>query len=109
MCFRSDQLTPFQMAVGSFCDASKGFAVLDMAEQLLSVTYGPRPDMDFESKPGHSSFCLRAFAMIDLNRSLCHRRQTFFNFDYEPTAEVMLAFHNDGTHDNVSDRLNSSD
>jgi hypothetical protein len=75
---------------------------MDQVEQLLSHTYGPRPDIDFDCRVGVSAFCLRAFAMIDWNRSLSQRRETFFNFDFIPANGSSGNYANDGSHDNVS-------
>lgn len=77
-------------------------AIMDQVEQLLSHTYGPRPDIDFACQVGVSAFCLRAFAMIDWNRSLSQRRETFFNFDFVPPATSATNYANDGSHDMVS-------
>ena len=74
---------------------------MDQVEQLLSHTYGPRPDIDFDCRVGVSAFCLRAFAMIDWNRSLCQRRETFFNFEFVPANGSASNYANDGSHDNV--------
>jgi hypothetical protein len=78
---------------------------MDQVEQLLSHTYGPRPDIDFDCRVGVSAFCLRAFAMIDWNRSLSQRRETFFNFDFIPANGSSGNYANDGSHDNVSCRV----
>lgn len=76
---------------------------MDQVEQLLSHTYGPRPDIDFDCRVGVSAFCLRAFAMIDWNRSLSQRRETFFNFDFIPANGTSNNYANDGSHDNVGE------
>lgn len=90
------------MGLAAFYEGSCAYAVMDQVEQLLSHTYGPRPDIDFACQVGVSSFCLRAFAMIDWNRSLCQRRETFFNFDFTPPNGTATNYANDGSHDMVS-------
>jgi hypothetical protein len=90
------------MSVSALYEGSRAYAIMDQVEQLLSHTYGPRPDIDFDCRVGVSAFCLRAFAMIDWNRSLCQRRETFFNFDFIPPNGMSTSYANDGSHDNVS-------
>jgi hypothetical protein len=89
------------MSVSALFEGSRAYAIMDQVEQLLSHTYGPRPDIDFDCRVGVSAFCLRAFAMIDWNRSLCQRRETFFNFDFVPANGASSIYANDGSHDNV--------
>jgi hypothetical protein len=89
------------MSVSALFEGSRAYAIMDQVEQLLSHTYGPRPDIDFDCRVGVSAFCLRAFAMIDWNRSLCQRRETFFNFDFVPSNGSSSNYANDGSHDNV--------
>lgn len=89
------------MGVGAFCESNRAFAIMELAEQLLVVAYGPHPTIDLESRYGYLPFNLRAFAMIDINRSLCHRRTTFFDFDDEPDRSLASGHVNDGSHDNV--------
>lgn len=91
------------MGVGAFCESKHAFAILGLAEQLLVSAYGPHPTIDLESKYGYLPFSLRAFAMIDINRSLCHRRTTFFNFDDESDRSQVAGHVNDGSHDNVGE------
>lgn len=88
------------MAVGSFCDSSRAYAIMDLAEGLLALTYGLHPEVDFLSLNGYIPFYLRAFAMIDLNRSICQRRHTFFAFLETPQMGG-VGFLNDGSHDQV--------
>lgn len=90
------------MSVSALFEGSRAFSIMDQVEQLLSHTYGPRPDIDFACQVGVSAFCLRAFAMIDWNRSLCQRRETFFNFDFVPPQGMSTGYANDGSHDMVS-------
>jgi hypothetical protein len=90
------------MSVSALFEGSRAYAIMDHVEQLLSHTYGPRPDIDFDCRVGVSAFCLRAFAMIDWNRSLCQRRETFFNFDFVPANGSSGSYANDGSHDNVN-------
>jgi hypothetical protein len=90
------------MSVSALYEGSRAYAIMDQVEQLLSHTYGPRPDIDFGSRVGVSAFCLRAFAMIDWNRSLVQRRETFFNFDFVPANGAATDYAHDGSHDNVS-------
>lgn len=89
------------MSVSAYYEGSRAFSIMDQVEQLLSHTYGPRPDIDFACQVGVSAFCLRAFAMIDWNRSLCQRRETFFNFDFVPPHGTSTGYANDGSHDLV--------
>ncbi|OWT40419.1 hypothetical protein C362_01755 [Cryptococcus neoformans Bt1] len=91
-------LSDLHMAVGSFCDSSKAYAIMDLAEGLLALTYGLHPEVDFLSLNGYIPFYLRAFAMIDLNRSICQRRRTFFAFLETPQMGGS-GFLNDGSHD----------
>jgi hypothetical protein len=89
------------MAVGASCDSSKAFAIADLAERLMSITYGNQPPIDFLSLNSFPPFYVRAFAMIDLNRSICQRRPTFYNFvditNFGETTHI-----NDGSHDQAS-------
>lgn len=91
-------LSDLHMAVGSFCDSSRAYAIMDLAEGLLALTYGLHPEVDFLSLNGYIPFYLRAFAMIDLNRSICQRRHTFFAFLETPQMGG-VGFLNDGSHD----------
>lgn len=77
---------------------------MDLAEGLLALTYGLHPEVDFLSLNGYIPFYLRAFAMIDLNRSICQRRHTFFAFLETPQMGG-VGFLNDGSHDQVCQLL----
>lgn len=88
------------MAVGAFCDSSRAYAIMDIAERLLSLTYGAQPTIDIISINSYIPFYLRAFAMIDLNRSICQRRSTFFVFQDKLRTDHTVHI-NDGSHDIV--------
>ena len=95
------------MAVGSFCESTRSYAIMEIAERLLSVTYGPQPEVDYLSLNGYLPFYMRAFVTIDLNRSISQRRRTFFKIT--DSAKLNNGLHlNDGSHDQVGPFIQNS-
>jgi len=90
------------MGVGGFCESYRAFAIMDLAERLITLAYGVQPKLDFTSTYRFNAFHIHSFGMIDLNRSICQRRSTFFDFT-ECLPPVEPPTHtNDGSHDTVS-------
>ena len=89
------------MGVGGYCESNRAFAIMDLAERLITLAYGPHPKLDFNCLYRFNAFNIQAFGMIDLNRSICQRRRTFFDFtDAEPPAHS-TGHINDGSSDTV--------
>ena len=95
------------MGVAGFCESNRAFAIMDLAERLITMAYGTQPKLDFTSKYRFNAFHIHAFGMMDLNRSICQRRTTFFDFTDPSPPALPLSHVNDGSRDTVS-RFNCS-